>query len=116
MNKNKYYFQVLYPFQDQVSKEIHLAETEFFLTGGTAASRGYLNHRFSDDLDLFVNDDHRFGLWAESLIQALSRQATWEVSVDQKEERFAGLTVTQAELTLKVEMINDVPAHVGSVV
>jgi hypothetical protein len=33
--------------------------------------------------------------------------------VDQKEERFAGLTVTQAELTLKVEMINDVPAHVG---
>jgi hypothetical protein len=25
-------------------------------TGGTAASRGYLGHRFSDDLDLFVND------------------------------------------------------------
>lgn len=30
------------------------------MTGGTAASRGYLNHRFSDDLDLFVNDDASF--------------------------------------------------------
>jgi hypothetical protein len=29
-------------------------ETGFYLTGGTAASRGYLNHRFSDDLALFV--------------------------------------------------------------
>jgi hypothetical protein len=51
MNKGHYFFNILYPFQDRVLKEIHLAETEFYLTGGTAASRGYLNHRFSDDLD-----------------------------------------------------------------
>ena len=116
MNKGHFYFDVFYPFQDRVLKEIHLAETEFYLTGETAASRGYLNHRFSDDLDLFVNDDNRFGLWVERLIQALSRHATWKISVGQKEERFARLTVTQAELVLKVEMINDVPAHVGQVI
>jgi len=30
--------------------------TPFYLTGGTALSRGYFNHRYSDDLDLFVNN------------------------------------------------------------
>jgi len=25
--------------------------TDFFLTGGTALSRGYYHHRYSDDLD-----------------------------------------------------------------
>ena len=32
-------------------------ETGLYLSGGTAASRGYLQHRFSEDLDLFVNDE-----------------------------------------------------------
>ncbi|HPK45112.1 MAG TPA: nucleotidyl transferase AbiEii/AbiGii toxin family protein, partial [Spirochaetota bacterium] len=26
----------------------------FYLTGGTALSRGYFNHRYSDDIDLFT--------------------------------------------------------------
>jgi hypothetical protein len=115
VNNPGFYFDSLYPFQDQVLKEINLEDTAFYLSGGTGASRGYLNHRFSDDLDLFVNDDNRFGLWAERLIQTLSCQPAWKVSVDQKEERFARLTVTRTNLSLKVEMINDVPAHVGQV-
>ena len=63
-------------------------ETGFYLTGGTAASRGYLNHRFSDDLDLFVNDDDRFSLWAERpvfdepRIQRLLNEARISTSVD----------------------------------
>lgn len=56
-----FYFDRLYPMQDEVLRLIRSADTEFYLTGGTAASRGYLNHRFSDDLDLFVNDDRRSG-------------------------------------------------------
>jgi len=43
----------------------------FYLTGGTAVSRAYLQHRFSDDLDLFVNYDKRFALWSNLLIQVL---------------------------------------------
>lgn len=69
----EYYFRVLYPLQDRVIGILSGLETGFYLTGGTAASRGYLNHRFSDDLDFFVNDDARFVLWAERLIQSLSR-------------------------------------------
>lgn len=57
--------------QDIVLETLSNADTEFYLTGGTAASRGYLHHRFSDDLDFFVNDDKRFALWADRFRQAL---------------------------------------------
>ena len=60
----EHYFELLYPFQDRVLGRFREAETGFYLTGGTAASRGYLDHRFPEDLDSFVNDDERFGLWA----------------------------------------------------
>jgi len=36
---------------------IRKLNTPFFLTGGTALSRHYYNHRYSDDLDLFVLSD-----------------------------------------------------------
>jgi len=52
-----------------------------------AASRGYLHHRFSEDLDLFVNDDDRFSLWAERLIQILQKH-NWNCQVLLKEARF----------------------------
>jgi len=39
-----------------------LLKLVFYLTGGKAASCGYLDHRFSDDLDFFTNDDPHFGL------------------------------------------------------
>ena len=65
MANPSFYFDVLYPLQDRVIQVINIADTEFYLTGGTAASRGYLQHRFSDDLDYFVNDNSRFGLWVE---------------------------------------------------
>ena len=68
-NNSAFYFEVLYPFQDRVIQAIRQVDTGFYLTGGTAASRGYLQHRFSDDLDYFVNDDSRFGLWVERMIQ-----------------------------------------------
>lgn len=112
-NPSSFYFDTLYPFQDRVVKVINQADTEFYLTGGTAASRGYLQHRFSDDLDYFVNDDDHFGLWVERVIQALNRE--WRCEVLMKEERFARLNLAQGDVLLKIEMINDVPARVGNI-
>jgi predicted nucleotidyltransferase component of viral defense system len=111
MANSSYYFDVLYPYQDRVLKVINQIETEFYLTGGTAASRAYLNHRFSDDLDFFVNDDPRFGLWVERLIQAL--HARWQCDVLLKEERFARFNLTENDQFMKIELINDVPARIG---
>ena len=112
-NNPAFYFDVLYPFQDQVIAAINQVDTGFYLTGGTAASRGYLQHRFSDDLDYFINDDDRFGLWVERIIQALNKE--WQCEVLMKEERFARLNLSRKDTSLKVEMINDVPARVGDV-
>lgn len=108
------YFDVLYPFQDRILGVLRGLDTRFYLSGGTAASRGYLHHRFSDDLDLFVNDDKQFGLWADRLIQALEAQGTWSVAVSLREQRFVRLSLVEGEVVLKIEMINDVPSHVGS--
>jgi hypothetical protein len=112
-NNPSFYFDVLYPFQDQVIAVINRVDTSFYLTGGTAASRGYLQHRFSDDLDYFVNDDDRFGLWVERIIQTLSKE--WQCDVWMKEERFARLNLSRNDLSLKIELINDVPARVGEI-
>jgi hypothetical protein len=112
-NPPSFYFDALYPLQDRVIRTFNQADTGFYLSGGTAASRGYLQHRFSDDLDYFVNDDSRFGLWVERIIQALNQN--WRCEVLMKEERFARLNLLQDDVSLKIEMINDVPARVGDV-
>lgn len=110
-----YYFDLLYPFQERVIKVFTQVETGFYLTGGTAASRAYLQHRFSDDLDYFVNDDSRFGLWVERIIQALSQTHGWTCEVLLKEERFARLNLIENKRFLKLEFVNDVPARVGEI-
>jgi len=56
MNNPSFFYDRLYPLQDQVLALIHQLETGLYLSGGTAASRGYLNHRFSDDIDMFADD------------------------------------------------------------
>ena len=58
-----FYFEKFYRVQDHVLHLINALTTDFYLTGGTALSRGYLHHRFSDDLDLFVNVADRCPAW-----------------------------------------------------
>ena len=110
-----FYFQTFYPFQDEVLSVIDQLGTGLYLTGGTAASRGYLQHRFSDDLDLFANDDDRFVLWAGRVIEALAARAAWRVEVGLREARFARLTVASQGVGLRLELVNDVPSRVGQV-
>jgi len=109
----EFYFARLYPLQDRVLETIGSLDTQFYLTGGTASSRGYLHHRFSDDLDFFVNDDSRFRLWSDRIITALSAGFP-TLQVLQNEERFTRLSVQDVDVALKIELVNDVPSHVGS--
>jgi len=51
----RFFLDQLYPLQDRALTVIDECGTDFYLTGGIALSRGYLNHRFSEDLDMFVN-------------------------------------------------------------
>jgi hypothetical protein len=110
-----FFFRRLYPLQDAVLAQVASAETGFYLTGGTAASRGYLEHRFSDDLDLFVNDDERFAVWTQRLIDAITAPGDRQLDVLGRSDRLVIISVTRGDVALKVEMINDVRAHVGRV-
>jgi len=112
---NDFYQDFLYPFQEQVLRALANLDTGFYLTGGTAASRGYLNHRYSDDLDFFVNDDTRFGLWTDRMIQALHANQGWQTQVLQRDERFARLVLHRTETSLQIDLVNDVPSHIGTV-
>lgn len=110
----EFYFNKLYPLQDRVLRAISGLDTGFYLTGGTASSRGYLHHRFSDDIDIFVNDDSRFGLWADRIVHILSESKDLRLDLLQRDDRFVRLSVSQGDAVLKTEMINDVPSHIGN--
>src|SRR3990172_2830198 len=111
----EYYYNMLYPVQDKVLIIISTLETGFYLSGGTASSRGYLHHRFSDDLDLFVNDNNNFGLWSDRVINALSGVGNWRVDVMLRDDRFTRVALIEGVVLLKIEMINDVPSHIGRI-
>lgn len=104
----KYYNNILYPLQDKAFPLFN--GTPFYLTGGTALSRGYYNHRFSDDLDYFVNDHPDFPRISERQIEKLETLFT-EIKVALKDINFCRVFV--AEEKLKIEMVNDVPSHIG---
>jgi nucleotidyltransferase AbiEii toxin of type IV toxin-antitoxin system len=115
MADSSFYFSVLYPFQDDVLRLVKEAKTGFHLTGGTALSRGYLQHRFSDDLDMFVNFDAHFGEWSNRVVDTFWRLGDWTTEVILREEFFVRAVLTRGEVMLKVEMVNDVGSRVGDV-
>ena len=109
-----FYFDRIYPFQDRLLRILCRLKTGFYLTGGTAASRGYLEHRFSDDLDFFTNDDPSFALWCDRVIQGWGEAE--RVEVRQRDRRFCRLILFSDALELKVELVDDVPSRVGDLV
>lgn len=74
-----YYEENLYKLQNGVLNIVKELGTPFYLTGGTALSRGYYKHRYSDDLDFFVNNDSNFSKSADRVIDALSAKGySWD--------------------------------------
>lgn len=99
--------------------------TPFYLTGGTALSRHYFNHRFSDDLDLFMNGNKSYSRHVEEIFRALEKhKGDREFSIDyqklRKEEGYTQLFLKKKaaqgsiDVELKIDLINDVAAHYGN--
>ena len=112
----EYYFNRLYPLQDKVLKITDRCATGFYLTGGTALSRHYFHHRFSDDLDFFMNDSPDFHAQADEVIAALKNTWNESLSVNLKEDTFVRLFISEGDVQLKIDFINDVPLHIGDIV
>jgi len=110
-------WSTLYELQDAVLESMQSVDQEFYLTGGTALGRGYYQHRYSEDLDLFANDRDEFTLWRDRCLNALQQDSAsrgWRVEVLLRESRF-GRAVVHGTLPLKLEFVNDVPCHIGDV-
>lgn len=105
--------EALYPLQDAVLAVKAAVETGFYLTGGTALGRVYLHHRYSEDLDLFVNDDERFPVWTDRLVEAWRREPRWRVDIQRRDVRFVRVLLAQGDVLLKIELVNDVRGRVG---
>lgn len=116
----KYYREKLYPFQDGVLKIVKESGIPCYLTGGTALSRGYFEHRYSDDLDLFMNRNPDYGKYVQTLLRAFeSAESSGMFSIDrrrmQKYEHFAQFFLVQKQgdesVELKIDIVNDIAAH-----
>jgi hypothetical protein len=105
----------LYRLQDWALAQLRAAQHGFYLTGGTALSRGYYNHRYSDDLDFFADDAPDFQLWRDrclAVLGAAAPAASLRLEIVLREERFGRAFLT-GTAPLKLEFINDVPFRVG---
>lgn len=87
----------------------------FYLTGGTALARFYFHHRESIDLDLFTNqldaDFDAVNRAVLGILQALSLRIQSQVTTP----TFLQYIVVDASgVTLKVDLVKDVPVHFGA--
>jgi hypothetical protein len=85
----------------------------FYLTGGTALGRFYLNHRFSEDLDFFVNADPDFK--EKHLLMGKKLRNEFSLLLEQTVvyEDFARYYVACDDAVLKIEFVNDIPYRSG---
>ena len=107
----RYYLDTLYPFQDKILNVIGRLKLDFYLTGGTALGRCYLNHRYSDDLDFFVNDHKEFKKQCTAAINAL--KSRWKCDVATTSDMFVRIFLQRKAISLKIDFVNDVPFHFG---
>lgn len=103
-----FYTGTLYPLQDKTLAVLARVPVPFYLTGGTALSRGYYHHRYSDDLDFFVNRDDQFSRYIEKIINELDKH--FEIKVDLKTQSYVKVIVDKI---LKVEWVDDVAYRFG---
>lgn len=111
MPERKFYNN-LYAVQDDLMKMVQDQEVDFYLTGGTALSRCYLNHRYSDDLDFFVNEAPDFKKQTERVVSAI-RKAGMQIELGTASASFLRITVLEDEVPLKIDFVNDVIYHYG---
>ena len=110
--QDAFYLDKVYPLQDQVLRLPVLRNTLFYLTGDTALGRHYLHHRYSDDLDFFINGQPDFQDTTREVITALKKEFT--VDLRTVSESYALLFLVKDEIQLKIDFVNDVPYRAES--
>lgn len=113
MNSSNNDYKKLYQLQDNFLKWWISLELPFYLTGGTALGRFYLNHRFSEDLDFFVNADPQYLNYISILNNKIKSSFSVDIQQSLFSDDFTRFFITEKETSLKIELVNDVEYHVG---
>lgn len=114
MNLFRKDYTKLYHLQDKFLNWWSTQNLPFYLTGGTVLDRFYINHRYSEDLDFFVNADSLYGNYIAKVKGNIGK--TFSVNIQQAlfTEDFTRLFITENDVHLKVEFVNDVDFRVGN--
>ena len=114
MNLYKKDYKTLYLLQNRFFKWWTAFELPFYLTGGTALGRFYLNHRYSEDLDFFVNADADFSKHILFIKNELQNQFKTDISKAIVTDEFARFFIDDNDTFLKAEFVNDVAYRVDN--
>ncbi|MGH7597736.1 MAG: nucleotidyl transferase AbiEii/AbiGii toxin family protein [bacterium] len=99
------YEQGLYALQDKVFEVANVYEDKIYLTGGTAMSRFYFQHRLSDDLDFFTTTDD-LKLIANDFVARLQARGL-APEIDKLDVYFARIFAEEQGLKLKIELVRE---------
>jgi predicted nucleotidyltransferase component of viral defense system len=113
MNSSEKDYMRLYLLQDKFLTWWVSLGLPFYLTGGTALGRYYINHRYSEDLDFFINADIRFPGFISELKSKIISQFETDVQTWLLTDDFTRFFITEDDLSLKIELVNDVNYYAG---
>lgn len=114
MNSSKKDYKKLYLLQDKFLDWWVSLGLPFYLTGGTALGRFYLNHRYSDDLDFFVNNNTQYPTYISELIPGVKNNFELDVNQSLFADDFTRIFITEDDIFLKIEFINDVDYYTAN--
>ena len=108
-----YYEKKLYPLQNRVLSIIDGLGTKFYLSGGTALSRFYFEHRYSDNLDFFLKKREKF----EDEVNLVRGQLDkiFKTQVLLRQPKLFKMNIIDDEANLKLKFIHDGKYYFGAV-
>ena len=109
--------EIPYPLQNGVLSTLGASKAPFYLTGGTALHRHYFGFRYSDDLDLFVNQDAGVDGHVDRALAALrERDYRFDGDAFLRTDQYARVLITANQAALKVDFVNDSAPRLGTMV
>lgn len=86
---------------------------KFFLGGGTALAEFYLQHRVSQDLDLFTLDQDLDFDFVSAEINKIARSLNFKTKHRVSSATFLQYIFQSKKKSLKIDVVKDVPIHFG---
>ena len=106
-------YRKLYRIQDKILLALKPVLASFYLTGDTALGRYYLNHRYSEDLDFFLNKSDTFHTEVKDIEKVLANRFTLLRDQSIVYDDYVRYYIEDEGITLKIKFVNDIAYRCG---